>query len=849
MSEQEKNSEIPQSFGASRFVLNLAEMKSNSVNLEAYIGEYLDYGNDDGEKNINEVKKLFTSFKPVFSGKEKMTVHHLAVLRQLLKGMSGIVSFNNVPSEAHQKALASAWIDFKGILTHSSGNLGYELLEDLGPIMDEIKFDKDQYAAMYGPSDKGPDPKASSKTEGEKLEVKPEPKPAETVKPEPTSVLLQGKGANNSDHYGESPKPKAKPVEKFQATDSNGPGDSDGTVDTSDNDEYKEGGPVNSEGPGDGVETKEPEKTVSSEAAERITAEGLASFEKDLVELLASENVEALKLDNLEKLRAMIEKIMGSHWTKHKSEIRNDFESKTENEVKVLLEPLLSVDISDPVKARKTPGDPRVQKTILALLGYKSAPGPEEAFKRMRSLSYGLQMASKRGDRPGVALMQEALKKAMFVLAPDDLKSKMTSEVMKPADHSNSSKTEKDSDKTEKDSNEPSQATDSDEAGVERSNGEVILDWTKKFGRKANDVLKAGKEQIFKDRKFNYRILEAIKKKTPSGSQYMSFFGKATSEAGNGGSSNPSSPSNPNSSGGGGGNNEPPTGGNGGGNGGNESTGGGGDGTKGRLDRLKEWSKNKDGKLKWKVALAMAAGTVVGTEWAIRGIGSTISTGWDLTKGLAETGINVMAAPFQGAGSGMKSGWDHVSPTERYVLPEDSPWYKKMGSSAWYRARQTARGFAGSMTGAAGGVKGAFGGSFQAGKEALGIGLSEKVSDEPMEVPAILAAVDGKVSEEAMREIAEITDPGEAVQRAIAELGEGGLKILQEAGVISTPGNNKLSDRISVSKTTGLLGLGAIAAKGAKEIMVDNTASAVQFKGWRGAASFVFGGGKMPTVT
>ena len=151
----------------------------------------------------------------------------------------------------------------------------------------------------------------------------------------------------------------------------------------------------------------------------------------------AAARVEAARVAELGTLREGIHAVMsigGSKVTNYIGNIRSRFSTTSPADIQRILQPLYEVDLSDSNAARNGAND-RVRNCILGLLGYESLPSSEDAFRRIRDLSYRLQLACKNNLSPAAAELNQALKIALFLIAPAELWSRFTPEKMNPASH------------------------------------------------------------------------------------------------------------------------------------------------------------------------------------------------------------------------------------------------------------------------------------------------------------------------------------------------------------------------------------------------------------------------------
>ena len=243
------------------------------------------------------------------------------------------------------------------------------------------------------------------------------------------------------------------------------------------------------------------------------------------------------------------------------------------------------------------------------------------------------------------------------------------------------------------------------------------------------------------------------------------------------------------------------------------------------------------------------------TEHGVRDLGTLWSRGLEITGKGMRTMKKMVVAPFEVMGQGWNTGWNYIESAERESLADSASRFKQFTNWASYRTRQVSRG---ATALAFGGILALGGASTIGAAKALAVipGVqysSESSSAEPASTEEVAAACKGKVSEEALEEIKAITDPGEAVQKAIAELGEGGFEILKAAGVIRPDSNSRLLGRFSLAKDSGAWAMMSSAGGAAKDLAITNTINAIQLKGTKAVVgkvgSFVLGNVKAPTST
>ena len=272
----------------------------------------------------------------------------------------------------------------------------------------------------------------------------------------------------------------------------------------------------------------------------------------------------------------------------------------------------------------------------------------------------------------------------------------------------------------------------------------------------------------------------------------------------------------------------------------------------GTLARAKEFFSSKEGEGLGKKALRGYAALSL-AEWGVRSGLTAMKTGWEFTKRGARTTVNVMTKPFRQAGERFGQGWNYVEAPSRVTLPDDSAWYQRLGNSSWFTAKRLVKGTAALGLGLTLGTAGVAEGAVYSVPEAIGVKLEDQASPEEPKKEEIMAAIEGKVSDETKKEIEEAGEVGAMVEMAAAALGENGIQILKDAGVIVDGKSRSFADRISMDRESGMLAMGAAVLGGTKEAVVDNTFKAAKLEGTRDVAvkagKVVLGGGfNIPTA-
>jgi|GEM_PF-4336122 len=591
----------------------------------------------------------------------------------------------------------------------------------------------------------------------------------------------------------------------------------------------------------------------------------------------ASESTSTMSLDGVQR---EMSRILGLPDAKKTIELRQFMESMDGKSLRALFAPLLSTNLNNAVEHRRTPGHESVRKVILAMCGFSAPPAAKTMYERIIQLQSmlenvlrmpdlssvsGVKEAYNRGFNKrtidAVTVYKEAIPLALMHMVPDEMVSKLASENWGPewlrtwtdgeghTDNMLSEPFRRSWERGGQLSDKDLFSIDPDHSGYDAAYlGKLLANIsTKVAGATAGAVggaleggARAAAEMARRTTKalgpsashalFMNKLLALDEAK-----QYNAWFDKPASSPVSEEAAERAGVS------------EVP------------SSEGGRDGILGALNKgSKLMDKHLGEKTSsWVKGLGLAYLTVAGTEWAVRGAGTFVSRGYSLAKKTLKTGVNVVSAPFQGVSAGARDmwnrGWNKIEAPKQNELPKDSPWYKRWANSSWYSTRKLTRGTAAFVLGGALATGGALaGGAMGTGAmigEGLGLRYSNEVAEGPdLTVDAVVKAVDGKMSEDALRELAEIEDPGEAVQKVMAELGEGGKALLEDAGLM-TAKSKSFADRFTFVEDAGLWSMGADFFGGAKELAIDNTVKAATLTGSGAALSFVVGGGKIPTFS